>query len=56
MIVGMGWRIVVPTLYAYASSSAGNGSCYKNCSATAAAPDYHIRFGWNAIAKATANF
>ena len=57
MIVGTGWRIVVPTLHAYASNGAGNASCYKNHSATAAAAaDYHIMFGWNAIAKATANF
>ena len=55
VIVGIYWRVVVPTLHAYVSSGAGNASYGKNHSAATAA-DYHITVGQNAIAKATANF
>ena len=55
MIVGTGWNITVPTLNAYVSSGTGNASCCKNYSVATAA-DHHITIGWNAVAKATANF
>ena len=55
VIIGIGWRIAVPTLHAYASSGAGNASCYKNHSAETKV-DYYITFGQNAVDKETANF
>ena len=52
---GTGCKIVVSALHTYVISSAGNASCHKNHYAIIAM-DHHVTIGWNAVAKATANF
>ena len=55
MIVGTGWREIVPTLHIYVSSGTGNASCCKYHFA-ATALDYHVTIRQNVVAKATENF
>ena len=59
IIVGIGWRVVVitSTLNCMHMQAVVHvmQSCHENFS-IATATDHHITIGWNAIAKATADF